>query len=733
MSDRISERSMANSGNDGIPGPILIMRLVLLCMIVLSSVSFISVMGNNIYQQSFYWDAFSFGSNSVLIDGIIDDPEWNDSTVTLLQNLRSGRIYTKEDAMHILIAIDCPDPSIVSIALDVDNSGGQSPQVGDIMLQLGMNSTEHTGTGTTWTPVEKGDDWTASQGMSNQYELMMDYNRLGLSPGMPGMIGIFIDIIGPSGHYTYPSDGNLYVPNTWAVANSSDDWGPRKPLYIPPILEYGQVTPMKGFTDTEFTFSIDYTDDFSGDEPSMKEVVIDGTVNVMTTTDDDVTDGAIYDYKTVLKAGQHQFYFIFSDGTTNLRYPGSGSISGPIVVEPNQPPQLVFGGIPSDLLTVNEDTQPVPDLIDLEDYFIDDRDDGSLTFSVVSQQDEVHVQMNGSKLDVVGVVPDWYGSVELIVRALDNGVEGYPVDEYRLETMSNPFKITVLSVNDPPQTPIIKFGLVNVETKIEFTQGQNAELRASSLDLDMVLDPDEEIRFSWWSDIDGALSEGETLNIKGLSVGVHTIKVSVVDTEGGSSSSSIKVIVNDVHGPWYESINGSWQAAIISAVAVLTILTFIGFFTYTRLKSKSLLDNVNRKHIYDAIREEPGMYFSQLSRRLSLKQGVLSHHLNMLEKNSYIRSLQDGKCRRFYLYDQKINYILTLTEVQQAILYLITQNPGVTQTQISSTMGRNKMVVNYHIRILKDIGLLFLDREGRETHCYLTGKSQDLFMKTSVQ
>jgi len=692
------------------------------------SASFVLAGRSDMIQQVIYWDGFSYGSNPVVIDGTIETSEWNDSTVSILQGPRPVNVYTKEDALHILIAIDCPDPSIVSIAFDIDNSGGQTPQNGDVLVQLGMNNSEYIGTGYGWTPTEKGEDWTANQGISSRYEFIMDYQRLGLSPGEPMTIGFLMDISGPLGHNTFPSDGNLYIPSSWAKTSSPDDWGTRKPTYIPPFIEYGRVSPLKGFTDTTFIFSINYTDDFTGEEPVRKEVMIDGTVHTMTTGDRNITDGAIYGYSTTLGAGQHQFYFLFSDGTTDLRFPGTGHISGPMVTEPNQPPEIIRGGIPSDLLTIEEDSPPVPDMIDLEDYFTDDRDDGTLTFSIVSQQDNVQVQIEGSTLGVIGVVSNWHGSVELTVKALDNGIEGYPVDEYRLETLSNPFTITVLSVNDPPEQPKVQVDSIYVDEETRFKEGEKVDLVASSFDPDMVLDPTEEIEFSWSSDLDGDLGEGNVLNGERLSAGTHIITVRATDTEGATSSSSLKVIVDEVKGPWYEEIKNSWQSVVITFVTVLLILSFLAFFSYTRLKSKSLLDNVKRKQIYEMIKDEPGVNFSQLSKRLGLKHGVLSHHLNMLEKNNFVRSLQDGIFRRFYLFDQKIEYRVVLTEVQQTILYMINLNPGITQSHLSSTMGRNKMIVNYHIRILKEIGLLSLDRDGRETHCFLTENGMDLVL-----
>jgi predicted transcriptional regulator len=146
----------------------------------------------------------------------------------------------------------------------------------------------------------------------------------------------------------------------------------------------------------------------------------------------------------------------------------------------------------------------------------------------------------------------------------------------------------------------------------------------------------------------------------------------------------------------------------------------MGFLIYARAREKSVLDNVNRKLIFEAIKVQPGIHFMALSEQLGLAIGVISHHLNILEKSNLIKSMQDGKYRRFYLFDDKIEYKLVLTSIQQTILYIVKQDPGITQSGISEKMGKNKMVINYHIKILKDVGLLAVERNGRETNCFPT-------------
>jgi predicted transcriptional regulator len=232
----------------------------------------------------------------------------------------------------------------------------------------------------------------------------------------------------------------------------------------------------------------------------------------------------------------------------------------------------------------------------------------------------------------------------------------------------------------------------------------------------------EHISVRWSSNISGELGSGDILNISKLKVGRHNITVKIADRAGASASRSFEVTIEErpsIYQPPTVNmlvIGGS----VVASVMIVTILALISFLIYSRAKEKSVLDNMNRKLIFEVVKLKPGVHFMALSEELGLAIGVLSHHLNILEKNQLVKSMQDGKFRRFYLYDEKIEFKLTLTSIQQTIIYIVKQDPGITQSGISEKMGKNKMVINYHIKILKDVGLLAVERNGRETNCFLT-------------
>ncbi|MCK5560609.1 MAG: putative Ig domain-containing protein, partial [Thermoplasmata archaeon] len=79
-----------------------------------------------------------------------------------------------------------------------------------------------------------------------------------------------------------------------------------------PELSDGKMEPSGGTENTEFTFSVHYTDD-DGDAPSSIIIVVDGEEQEMTLKSGDPADGD-YEYKTTLPKGYHSFYFVANDG-----------------------------------------------------------------------------------------------------------------------------------------------------------------------------------------------------------------------------------------------------------------------------------------------------------------------------------------------------------------------------------------------------------------------------------
>jgi hypothetical protein len=148
-------------------------------------------------------------------------------------------------------------------------------------------------------------------------------------------------------YFTESNNGSSRLPTsgtyTGPYVNASS--GPNNA----PVLSQGSVSPSSGTTSTTFTYKVKYTDS-DNDPPTIKRVYIDSTPYNMNYISGSYTTGAIYQYKTKLGVGNHNYYFYFTDGKTNGtgRLPSSGTYSGPLVnnsSSSNNAPTLSQGSV----------------------------------------------------------------------------------------------------------------------------------------------------------------------------------------------------------------------------------------------------------------------------------------------------------------------------------------------------------------------------------------------------
>jgi DNA-binding MarR family transcriptional regulator len=139
---------------------------------------------------------------------------------------------------------------------------------------------------------------------------------------------------------------------------------------------------------------------------------------------------------------------------------------------------------------------------------------------------------------------------------------------------------------------------------------------------------------------------------------------------------------------------------------------------YSRITNGQVLKQDTRKNIYDYIVSNPGAYYSSIMKDLKLKNGVTSYHLAMLEREGYIKSMNVGLYKRFYI-NGASTQDFPQSKIRRAIIKAIMDNPGISQTNIASKLDLSNQVVNYHIRILKEGNLIKIVRDGFRTKCFV--------------
>jgi parallel beta-helix repeat protein len=102
-----------------------------------------------------------------------------------------------------------------------------------------------------------------------------------------------------------------------------------------PVLSVGNFNPVQGDTDTEFEFTVTYTD-IEGDLPNTVQLILDDIHYIMSEqdiSDRDTSDGKLYYYKSILGVvGQHRYAFSAADinDASTFTTEGSGPYVTPI-------------------------------------------------------------------------------------------------------------------------------------------------------------------------------------------------------------------------------------------------------------------------------------------------------------------------------------------------------------------------------------------------------------------
>jgi predicted transcriptional regulator len=187
-----------------------------------------------------------------------------------------------------------------------------------------------------------------------------------------------------------------------------------------------------------------------------------------------------------------------------------------------------------------------------------------------------------------------------------------------------------------------------------------------------------------------------------------------------------------------------------TSITIIIIFVFVGAGTefgtyklvslfiplYSRVSGKKILDHDLRNRIYNEIKMNPGIHYRYIMSRLKLKNGTLVHHLMRLEQEELIKSERDGVYKRFYPIGLRIpksevgqffpdgtrTYNIgehQVSEIQMNIIDIIRERPGLTQKEIAKRINESRRVVNYHIKLLIQHNIVFLEKVGRETRCYI--------------
>jgi titin len=196
----------------------------------------------------------------------------------------------------------------------------------------------------------------------------------------------------------------------------------------------------------------------------------------------------------------------------------------------------------------------------------------------------------------------------------------------------------------------------------------------------------------------------------------------------GARSQVVDAEVEELREP--STIVGTWiilVALVVVGVILAAGLTVSEPFKYrwglamaplfSRISKEEVLDNKTRLAMHGKIVEHPGIHYSEIIREFDLSNGAAAYHLNVLVRENFIRTVNDGHRKRFYAKHSKVpkEHQMTPEEVRKEILRIVSSNPGISQKDIVDEMGRDRATVGYHLREMVKEGKLRASRKGQYT------------------
>ena len=156
----------------------------------------------------------------------------------------------------------------------------------------------------------------------------------------------------------------------------------------------------------------------------------------------------------------------------------------------------------------------------------------------------------------------------------------------------------------------------------------------------------------------------------------------------------------------------------VETLVSLKALTYLGC---KRISGSNVLDHEIRLKIYDYIRKHPCVHYSDIANETGINRGTLRYHLAILKMQKVIVPYKSrGKIHYFLnesTYGEKEKAVLAAlkNEKHRRIISEILNRGQITHEKLAEKIGVSAPTINWHIRHLKEQGIVRADTNGRYT------------------
>ncbi|SEV84788.1 winged helix-turn-helix transcriptional regulator [Natrinema salifodinae] len=137
-------------------------------------------------------------------------------------------------------------------------------------------------------------------------------------------------------------------------------------------------------------------------------------------------------------------------------------------------------------------------------------------------------------------------------------------------------------------------------------------------------------------------------------------------------------------------------------------------FRYSRYDDSDPLEHDRRRAVYEAIRDEPGAYLSQLSDRTGVPLSTVRHHVRVLEEEDLVTDSKVNGKRRYFLEEADAELQAALAEpAKRDVLEALADLGRAHNGRLADELGRDPSTISHHLSALEEDGLVVREKDGR--------------------